>query len=73
MTNDKSTDKTSVVNTFVKKAVAKIKPVTPYAIGAASVLGLQAAWKFVVKPMVNSISPTFEEVVDSALEVANES
>jgi len=72
MTEATTTDKTNVVTAALKKAAAKLKPITPYAIGAASVLGLQAAWKFVVKPLVNSISPTFEEVVETALDVANE-
>lgn len=73
MTPEPTADKTNVVTTFVKKAVAKVKPLTPYAIGAAAAIAAHATWKLVVKPLVNSSSPSFEEVVETALDVANES
>ena len=71
MAQDKNVIDETVVATTTNNILEAVKPMYPYAIGAAAVIAVQLLVKG-VRQLVASSDQTFEEVVDSALAVANE-
>lgn len=71
MAKDTKTTENVINELSSTKVVDTLKVLKPYAIGAGAVIGIQLVVKGVKTLLSNDQS--FEDVVESALEVANES